>query len=344
MTTPFTLAHLSDVHLGPLPPFALRHINVKRALGWLNWQRKRRHVHRADALALVVADLQAAAPDHIAVTGDLVNIALPGEYEAAAAWLAGLGPPEQVSVVPGNHDIYTRLGADPGVARWRAYMQSDAWGRELGGAPVGFPYVRQAGPMALVGVNSAVPTPPFVAAGEVGGPQRKALAAILDRLGAAGVFRTVLIHHPPLPGQAPARRGLADAPALERVLETHGAELVLHGHNHRDMLEWRAWRAGRFPVVGIASGSAAKPHREEQPARYNLIRLEPQDWDGLDDGGGWWLTIVTRGLDTATGTVAELSRRRLPVGGPQASALAAGGDARRGPTQRPMDYSSDYPD
>ena len=48
--THFTLAHLSDVHLGPLPPVGARHWNVKRLLGWLNWQRSRRHLYSRDVL------------------------------------------------------------------------------------------------------------------------------------------------------------------------------------------------------------------------------------------------------------------------------------------------------
>ena len=85
-------------------------------------------MHRRDALDLVVADMLAQRPDHIAVTGDLINLGLPAEYEAARAWLEGLGAPDKVTVIPGNHDIYTHLGDDPGVERWADYMRSDAWG------------------------------------------------------------------------------------------------------------------------------------------------------------------------------------------------------------------------
>ena len=55
----------------------------------------------------------------------------------------------------------------------------------------------------------------------------------------------VLIHHPPLPGQAKRFRGLEDAAGLEAVLSRHGAELVMHGHNHRNMLAWGATGARR---------------------------------------------------------------------------------------------------
>lgn len=320
MTTPFTLAHLSDLHLGPLPPFTVRHWNLKRALGYLNWQRGRRHVHTRHVADLLTADLAVQRADHVAVTGDLVNIALPGEYEAALAWLEGLGQPRDVSVVPGNHDIYTRLGRDPGPERWAGYMRGDA-GDGVAPPPVAFPYVRRRGPIALVGLNSAVPTPPFVAAGLVGVAQRIRLAALLDALGRERLFRVVLIHHPPLAGQAPPLRALRDAADLERVLSAHGAELVLHGHNHRDMLSWCHGPCGRFPVLGIASGSATRPHRDEPLARYNLI-----DVSRLDDG--WRVEVRARGLAIVGGPVVELGRTVLSETG-SAAGVQDPGPARR---------------
>ena len=54
----------------------------------------------------IVADIKASSPDHLAVTGDLVNLALDAEIEMARYWLETLGSPHDVSVVPGNHDAY----------------------------------------------------------------------------------------------------------------------------------------------------------------------------------------------------------------------------------------------
>lgn len=306
MTESITLAHISDLHLTPLAGFSPRYWNAKRGLGYLNWHTKRKRVHRAEIAGLVAADALAQKPDHFAVTGDLANIGLPAEYDAALAWLATLGPPERVSVVPGNHDIYTaRLHGASCLDIWRRYMTPDAFGANIVNTRSdGFPFVRRVGPVALVGLNSAVPTPPFVAAGHVGEVQLKALAAVLDILSAAHMVRVVLIHHPPLPGQAPPRRALADANELEAVLVKHGADLVLHGHNHRDMLAWRTWRNGEFPVVGVASGSAARHHKSEPMARYNLFRIEKSangveiDWRvrGLDEVGRSIVTLAEEKL------------------------------------------------
>ena len=72
----FVLAHLSDPHLPPLPQPRLIELAGKRALGYLNWTRNRHKYHRREVLDVLVSDLQAQSPDHIAVTGDLVNLAL----------------------------------------------------------------------------------------------------------------------------------------------------------------------------------------------------------------------------------------------------------------------------
>lgn len=304
MSDTITLAQLSDVHLAPLRGLALRHLNVKRGLGYLNWQRGRRRVHRRDALDLVVADLKAQRPDHIAVTGDLINLGLPAEYEAAHAWLEGLGAPDKVTVIPGNHDIYTHLAGDPGVERWADYMRSDAWGAKLGSDKERFPFVRRIGPVALIALNSAVPTPPFVAAGELGNRQIATLAEILIRAQEQKLIRVVLIHHPPLTGQAPPRRALRDAAALERVLSDRGAELVLHGHNHRDSHIDFAWARGHIPVIGLASSSAGRAHKAEPLGRYNLVHIARAD-------GAVRIDVTTRGLDASASRIEQIERRRV---------------------------------
>jgi 3',5'-cyclic AMP phosphodiesterase CpdA len=306
MTETLTLAHISDVHLGPIAAFHPRYWNLKRGLGFLNWHRGRRFVHRTNVADAIAADALAQKPDHIAVTGDLANIGLPSEYEKALSWLGALGSPGDVSVVPGNHDIYTaRLHGASCLTRWAPHMSSDDWGKDYVAQPDnGFPFVRRVGPVALVGLNSAVPTPPFVASGRLGPRQLSALAHTLERLGTSGLIRVVLIHHPPLAGQASRMRGLEDAADFERVIEAHGAELVLHGHNHRDMLAWRQWTRGHVPVVGVASGSAGRAHKGEPPARYNILRF-------ARGSGGFEIELRTRGLLDPSGPIVEISRADL---------------------------------
>jgi 3',5'-cyclic AMP phosphodiesterase CpdA len=303
MTKPILIAHLTDVHLGPIAGFTPRYWNLKRALGYANWLRNRRSAYQRSVLDRIVTDLAAQAPDHIAVTGDLTNIGLPQEHINALAWLQRVGAAEHVSVIPGNHDIYSWLGGDPGSRRWAAYMTSNAQGAAHADHGEAFPFVRMLGPVAVIGINSAVPTPPLVASGQLGAGQLGRIAAVLERLARTDIFRLVLIHHPPLPGQAKRYRDLEDAAALEAVLARHGAELVIHGHNHHNMLEWCATSAGgKVPVVGAPSAALAHSHKGEPLARYNLYRIS---------GPPWTIELVGRGLERPGGPVIELERRPL---------------------------------
>src|ERR1700720_355454 len=121
----FTLAHLSDPHLPPLPAARLRDLAGKRALGYLNWKRNRRKFHRRDVLDALVSDIRSQTPDHIAVTGDLVNLALEAEFAPARAWLESVGTSDRVTVIPGNHDAYVRATQHRFVEVWRDYLGSD---------------------------------------------------------------------------------------------------------------------------------------------------------------------------------------------------------------------------
>jgi 3',5'-cyclic AMP phosphodiesterase CpdA len=295
----FVLAHLSDLHLGPLPLPRLIDLAGKRMLGFVNWHLRRHAYHRAEIYQALVEDMRHAPPDHVALTGDLVNIALAEEFGPARAWLELLGPPDRVSFVPGNHDIYVRATADNAMRSWGACMRGDD--AQDQGAACDFPFVRRCGPVALIGLSSALPTAPFLASGTLGQAQIARLAALLPAL--ADTFRVVLIHHPPL-GSRPRHKRLTDAKDFLDVLAAHGAELVLHGHDHRHSLNWIERRDGRIPVVGIPSGSAPRAGHEDDPAAYNLYRIEGK-------AGSWRCGMITRGLRDGSTDVVELARRTL---------------------------------
>lgn len=297
MTETFTLAHLTDVHLAPVAGFSPRYWNAKRGLGFINWQRGRKNVHKPEVAAKLVADAKALRADHIVITGDLTNLGLPAEHEAALSWLKAVGPAERVTVIPGNHDIYSALYGDAGVARWAEYMGGDA-------ATHAFPFVRRFGPLALIGLNSAVETPPFVASGQLGPDQIEVTRDLLDRLHDEDVIRVVLIHHPPLQGLASNRRGLRDVLHVQRMLEKSGAELVLYGHNHRPQLTWLETGTGRLPVIGGASASASRVHKGEPLAQYNLFTFFKTEQ-------GLRIRQSVRGLATADGPVVKLSEAVL---------------------------------
>ena len=278
----FTLAHLSDPHLPPLPAARLRDLASKRALGYLNWTRNRHRYHRREVLDALVADIKAHRPDHIAVTGDLVNLGLEAEFGPSRAWLESIGSAENVTVIPGNHDAYVRATRHHATEAWDAYLRGDETG-----SGTAFPFLRRRGPVALIGLSSAVPTPPLMATGKLGRAQLGALDSILARLATEPVFRVLLVHHP-LHSASRVKR-LTDSRKLHALLRKHGVELVLHGHDHIHSTMWFDGPQRRIPAVGVPSASAlARGHYPA--AAFNLFAIEREN-------GGWRCEQTVRGID-----------------------------------------------
>lgn len=293
----FLLAHLSDAHIGPIPRPNLHELLGKRVTGYVNWLYKRAGQHDMGVLARLVADMRAQRPDHVLMTGDIVNIGLPAEIALARDWLETLGAPESVSFTPGNHDAYV---ADVTTVVHEAFAP---WTR--GETPAtGFPYLRRRAGVALIGLDSGVPTAPFVASGRLGDAQLAALGALLEQSRAESLTRVVFLHHPPHVGGARVLRGLDDAAAFEAVIARHGAELILHGHNHKPSVAYIPTPQGQAPVVGVASASA-KPGGHYPAAAYNLYAIERA-------GEGLKVTLRRRELDE-TGQVVETARPLTPT-------------------------------
>jgi|SRR5262245_14034559 len=290
-----TLAHLSDPHLAPLPAASWSELVGKRATGYINWQRKRRFVHDPDTLAAIVADMKKQAPAHIAVTGDIANIGLAAEFPQGRDWLARLGSAQDVTFVPGNHDIYVRDAVKFVGRQWGAYMSDDD-------GVGGFPFVRRRSNVALIGLSTGVPTAPFLATGWLGANQLAELAVVLNKLKNEDAFRVVLIHHPPVTA-APKHKRLLDALVLKRLIAEHGADLLLHGHDHVHMINWLNGPNGtRVPAVGVPSASAGR-RTDKDPAAYNLYQIG-------GSRGAWRCELISRGLDSS-GEIAQQKRVTL---------------------------------
>ncbi|MBL8586983.1 MAG: metallophosphoesterase [Methylobacteriaceae bacterium] len=264
----FLLAHLTDPHIGPLPRPRRRDLMGKRLTGYINWRGGRDKVHDMEALARLVDDMKAQKPDHIAMTGDVLNIGLIAEYPQAKLWLETLGDPRDVSFTPGNHDAYVRSTLPQLASTFAAWARDDD---SPDTDKAHYPYLRVRDYVALIGLSSAVPTAPFIASGTLGERQLAEFSRLLGEARERGLARVVLIHHPPMRVGAPAARGLTDARGFEAVIREHGAELVLHGHNHRASVHHVEGPGGRaVPIVGCASASLV---RGRARAAYHLFRF-----------------------------------------------------------------------
>ena len=291
----FKLAHFSDVHLGALPKgAAFADFSPKRLVGALSWSFDRRKRHLVDIAAALVADIKNAKPDHVAFTGDIVNIAALEEFKQAARWLQNLGPADWLSYTPGNHDAYVKVPWEKSLGLLEHYMTSDMKQEER------FPFVRLRRNIALIGINGAIPQSLARAGGKVGQGQRERLAEKLKSLRERGFYRAVMIHHPPAPGLAHPRRSLSDAAELKLILEQEGADLVIHGHNHTRSLNWLSSNHGAIPIIGVPSASMADNGHHEAAAWNNYE---------IDRAKGKWQTQVTirqwQGKEKSFKTIAQ---------------------------------------
>lgn len=321
----FVLAHLSDAHIGPLPRPRRRELLGKRITGYLNWSRRSR-LHDMAVLGRLADDIKAQPHDHIAMTGDILNLGLVAEFPFAEAWLRTLGPSRDVSFVPGNHDAYVRASMEPLARTFRPWLGDDPATER--GTP-DFPYLRRRGPVALIGLSSALPTAPFLASGALGSHQRAALGPLLDEAAREGRARVVMIHHPPYPAGTRAGRGLRDTDGFAAVIAAHGADLILHGHNHRPMLGHLPGPTGPVPVVGVPSCSAV-PGSPDHRAAYHLFTFEERS-------SGWAVAARRRGLLPDLSGIGDLGAFDLdaPTTGAIGPANAAETTITREATARP---------
>jgi 3',5'-cyclic AMP phosphodiesterase CpdA len=273
-----TLAHISDIHLSPMPEVGFRDLLGKRLTGYLNWKLKRHGELNSETLTSLVAHMREQNADFTAVTGDLVNLAMPFEIERAGNWLRSLGPADRVAVCPGNHDAYVPGALEAAQDDWGDYMR----GETLDGAV--FPFVRRIGELAVISCSSAVPTRPFLAIGKFDEAQADRLSRILKIMGEAGFYRAIMIHHPPVQELQHPSFGLKGHKLFRDVVAQNGAELILHGHTHRSSIHSIPGLGKEVPVVGVAAASAAQGGTLDDPARYNLFRIER-------NGEGWTCTM-----------------------------------------------------
>lgn len=291
----FRFTHISDLHLSD-PSSALTtplSLCNKRFLGYLSWRFKRRFEHRPEILA-AVAQAARDQSEHLVITGDLTQISLPAEYQQARSWMLDLGSPGDISVIPGNHDAYVGLSKREGIGLWQPWMTNEC-------GESSWPFVRRRGPVAFIGLSSAVPTPPFYASGRVGRDQLKQLDRALAEN--ESFFRVLLIHHSPVPGHDSLRKRLRNSSALIKILQARGVELILHGHNHRPCWKEIKIKEGYIPVVGVPAASALGLNRD------NSLSLRR---------GGYYAYQVSR---IKKGWSLEVSAYRLDAGSKKVEAL-----------------------
>lgn len=291
------IAHLSDLHVLDLTGTSpLRFLN-KRLTGLANLRGSRRGAHPlriAEALASALGP-EGVDADHVVITGDLSNLALPSEFARAQAVVRALGGPERVTVVPGNHDVYTAGAARK--ARFETYfaewmvdlpVHEAAVAAAKAAGRAHYPFGKTIAPgVRIYGLSSAIPAPPLIAWGEVGEAQLGRLRALVaqesglvDASGAPAApihTRIVLVHHNlhPRTGLAEQTARLRDRDALSATLRQINATALLHGHTHPPQQHRLAGGANATAstwVLGCGSSTWFKPDHD-QVAHFNVLHV-----------------------------------------------------------------------
>lgn len=286
------IAHLSDLHLlsfeGVLPQ---RFLN-KRLTGYLNIRYRRKAVHKSFAVEAAAREIREMGIEHVAITGDVSNLALEVEFELVRTFLErdlGLHP-EQVSIVPGNHDTYTQGSFRTGrfLRYFEPYLKSD-----VSEVPGPFPFVHLRGPAAIVGISTALPRPPLIASGAIRRPQLEGLSRLLSHPEVRKRTLVLLQHHPwhnpPSPVKA-LMEGLYDARAEQDVLRQVPHGLLLHGHLHRRVHRQMPTDRGHIDTFGATSASLLD-ERTERMAGFNVYEI---------DDTGRLVSATSHGYDPAT--------------------------------------------
>ena len=257
----YRLAHLSDIHLGPMPKVHWTKLLSKRLTGYINWQRNRARQFSPAVLRTLTSHMLSATPDHILLTGDLVNLSLDDEIERARQWLIDLGQGQDISIVCGNHDAYVNGAFEVAIDAWQEYLVGDD--RKPVRDNSSFPVLRRRGPCSLILVNTALPTKPFDATGLFDQQQAERMEKTLST--ERKNCRIIAIHHPPFANATAHSKRLIGDDLFRKVVKRVGAELVLHGHTHLDTLEWIDGPQKPIPVICVPAGGQEIGGRNHPP-------------------------------------------------------------------------------
>jgi 3',5'-cyclic AMP phosphodiesterase CpdA len=265
----YRLAHISDAHLGPMPNIGWTKLLSKRLTGYINWQRNRAKQFSPDILSGLLSHMLKARPDHIVITGDLINLSLAEEIARAKIWLEAIGSGKNVSIVCGNHDAYIKGMLEVAIQSWQEYLIGDDRKPVINNSS--FPILRHRGPCSLILVNTAVPTKPFNSTGLFDQEQAEKLEQMLHQ--ERDNCRVILIHHPPFENATSPSKELIGQQLFRDVVHQKGAELILHGHTHLDTYVQIDSPDKPAPVICVPAAGQGIGGRKPA-ARYNWFEIE----------------------------------------------------------------------
>jgi 3',5'-cyclic AMP phosphodiesterase CpdA len=244
MTTPITIAHLSDLHFGGYADLA-----------------------QIEALEKFLPTIGAGVT---VISGDLSQRARHGEFQAAHAFVERLRAAMPVLVVPGNHDIEWWRSPMGLAGERRKYAKYSRYFGDL--RPVlEIPGAIVAGALSSYGVALGSLTwniRDVAVKGHLPRAETDRVKAIFAS-SPPGIARILTFHHNVLPGGISRRMGLARWRSAYRRLLATGADVILCGHDHQE-------GAGQIEgaVAVSTSGTHSSRGRGGRPSVFNLIRVD----------------------------------------------------------------------
>lgn len=308
----FRFAHLSDLHISsPGAPLPWQIAN-KRILGYLSWLRKRRHTHQISIANLAIKQLQQSNIDHYVITGDLTHIGLQNEFRQTASWLKSIGSGENITVIPGNHDLYVNEKWACSFAQWESYLQADT-PPSLGSSSASdalsrlenlYPVLRIRGNTVFICVSSIFNAPWFRATGRVNDNQLQRLKKVLTDSTLDQYCKVLLIHHPITLTHTRARKSLLNNKEVLDVIRQSPAHLVLHGHGHQSTYEQLSSHSNEQIAVIGASSSSSNSQKNHRKAEYLIIEVN-------DAQQNWEISIDRYSLNTTQGSFKKDTQQSL---------------------------------
>ena len=288
------IAHISDLHVLDLHGIQpMRYLN-KRATGLASLWTSRRDAHSIRILESLMEELDRKEVDHILVTGDISNLSLESEFARAREILGPLATFDRMSIVPGNHDVYTR-GAHR-AHRFESYFGDLMWTGPPPPPAFRYPWYKRVDGVHVVGMSSAVPTLPLMATGRVGDEQLGRMEALSAEHDFHSGFTIGMVHHN-LHDRSLRKNlmhGMQDRHDVVQRCAAAGVNLLLHGHTHVA----HRFQHQQMRIVGCGSSTWTGPH-PDRLARYNIYHveddalsrvemhrydLETQSFEGIADG------------------------------------------------------------
>ena len=231
------IAHISDIHFGREDPVVVEGL---------------------------LADLTAAAPDVVVVSGDLTQRARKRQFRAAREFLRRLPGVPQI-VVPGNHDLSATNLVERALrplVRYRRYITPDL-----------APFFED-GELAISGINTVRALKRKD--GRIN-PQQVRTACAQLQTASAEAIRVIVTHHPmDLPATDVDNALVRRASGAMRAFASARVDLFLSGHLHAGLsvASAKRYKLPGYSAIVVHAGTAVSTRTRGVPNGWNLLRVD----------------------------------------------------------------------